>query len=358
LQTGETISTVANIEAYAGYGVKDKAVKYGGALQINLKRPADFFLKFFYRQDIEEPGGSHFIKSPPIASGGQGLRNWLASRMDSIQQFKAVLHFRPFKFAQVSLFVQHTEKNPAYNYSYRPDNNSSKELTVAETGVQWRYAFQESHAQFGQHNIVTNYAFPQVNFMISKALPDTWGSKFDFIKAELKIDYQFFIRFVGKTSLQLSSGVVLGKAPYPYLFNGRGSRFDNSLINGFIVPNYFQTMGLYEFVSDRYANLFINHNFGRLTGTRSKHFRPELSLIHNMGIGELENADHHQGILINTPDKGFYESGVVILNLLRFKYLNTVYFGFGAGAFYRYGSYSLNPAGRNLSLKAMLTASF
>lgn len=358
LETGEGISKLFSIGGYAGYGVKDKAVKYGGIFQVNLNRSKDFYVKFLYKQDIEEPGGSNFIKSPPTASGGQALRNWLAFRMDSIQQFKGFVHFRPFKFSQVSLFIQQTSSHPAYTYSYLSDILSQEKFTVTETGLQWRYAFRENYAQFGQHSVVTNYAFPQVNFTMSRAMSDVWSGEFNFIKAEIKIDYQFLTRFLGKTTLQLSGGVLHGEAPYPFLFNGRGSRFDRSLVNGFIVPNYFQTMGLYEFLSDRYAYLFINHNFGRLTGTRSKHFRPELSVIHNMGVGTLEDPEVHQGVVFNTLEKGFYESGVVIMNIVRFKYLNTIYFGLGAGAFYRYGDYSLTPAEQNLSLKVMISASF
>lgn len=358
LETGEKISKVISAGGYAGYGVKDKALKYGAMLQMNLNASRELYLRILYKQDIEEPGNTHFIKSPPAASGGQSLRNWLAFRMDSIQQVKALLHFRPFKFSQFSLFVQQASHNPAYTYSFLTDNASQTNFRITETGVQWRYAYRENYAQLGEHVIVTNYAFPQVNIMVSRAIPDVWHGEFNFTKAALKIDYQFLSGFLGKTTVQLSSGIIRGSVPYPFLFTGHGSRFDHSPVNGFIVPNYFQTMGLYEFLSDRYAYLFFNHNFGRLSGTRSKHFRPELSVIHNMGIGDLEDSEVHQGIAFNTLEKGFYESGVVILNMIRFKYLNTIYFGLGAGGFYRYGNYRLSPAERNLSLKVMISASF
>ena len=47
------------------------------------------------------------------------------------------------------------------------------------------------------------------------------------------------------------------------------------------------------------------------------------------------------GNLVNAQalDKGYYESGLVIHNILRMNTFNIGYFGVGVGAFYRYGPY-------------------
>jgi hypothetical protein len=189
-------------------------------------------------------------------------------------------------------------------------------------------------------------------------LAGVWKGEYDFTKVELKYDDRWVIRGVGTTTLELNAGKISGSVPYPFLFNGKGSNYDNSFFNSFVVTNYFQTMGFYEFVGDQFAYLFLNHNFGRLTGTSNAYFRPELQLVHNMGIGSLKNIQDHQGITFKTMDKGFLESGLVLSNLLRFKYLKLFYFGLGAGAFCRYGYYTLPRASDNLSFKFMLTASF
>ncbi len=117
-------------------------------------------------------------------------------------------------------------------------------------------------------------------------------------------------------------------------------------------------MGLYEFVSDQFAYLFLTHNFGRLTGTKGQYFRPELALVQNMGIGSLSHPEDHQGIAIKTMEKGYLESGLMINNIFRFKYLKLFYYGFGAGAFYRYGNYALPRTTDNFAFKIIATATF
>lgn len=117
------------------------------------------------------------------------------------------------------------------------------------------------------------------------------------------------------------------------------------------MPNYFQSMGVYEFTADRYAYLFVTHHFGRIVGTKPKHFRPELSVTQNMGVGNLRNNPAHEDIALQSLKKGFFESGMTLSNVLRFKYLNVAYIGLGIGAFYRYGKYSLPSAADNLVLK-------
>lgn len=359
LQSGENISRIISMEGYTGYGVRDKALKYGGGLQLNLDKQNELYLKFNYRTDIDEPGNADFIKGAPLASGGQHFRKWLAFRMDSLQQYKAMLHARPFRFVQAVLFFQQMNIKPTYGYAYTEDDVTLlHSYTSTEAGLQFRFAFKENHAQLGPHVIVTNYAVPQINLVISKSLPDVWSGQFSFTKAEIRLDHHFVTRGLGKTSLQFNGGVLNGNAPYTFLFNGRAAWSGESFVNGFVIPGYFQTMRLYEFFSDRYASFFITHNFGRLTSTRPKYFRPELALTHGTGFGTLRRTDVHKGIVFNTMEKGYHESGLILTNIFRFKYLNVLYFGLGAGAFCRYGNYRFETIEGNLSVKAMVTASF
>jgi hypothetical protein len=358
LQTGERISRRMVLDSYVAYGVKDKAVKYGGGIQLNLYPRKELFLKFSYASDVLEPGNPEFIKSPVTATGGQLLRNLLASRMDSIELMKVVLNMRPLKFTQLQFFIQQQKHHPVYNYSYQlTDLSTLTHFAVAEIGMQWRYAFREKYAQMGPTTIVTNFAFPQVNFAISRALSSVLDGKFDFTKVELKIDYQFLVRGLGKTNLQLASGYLDGDAPYPYLFNGKGSNYSTSFFNSVVVPNYFQSMGVYEFVNDRYTYLFLTHHFGRIVGTRTKHFRPELSISQNTGVGSLRENSAHGGVDLMSLEKGFFEGGMTLSNIFRFRYMNVAYVGFGAGVFYRYGPNALPNESDNLVLKLSFTFS-
>jgi hypothetical protein len=73
-----------------------------------------------------------------------------------------------------------------------------------------------------------------------------------------------------------------------------------------------------------------------------------------MGVGKLKNLIPHEGINIQTMEKGFFESGMAVSNLLRFEYARLVYIGLGGGVFYRYGYYAFDQASKNMVLKLMV----
>jgi hypothetical protein len=307
-----------------------------------------------------EPGRPAFIKSAIATRTQESLRNWMTSRMDSIEQFRFEFSSRPFHSTQLTFFAQQQERNPTYGYSFVhvDDNISRTSFPTFEAGMQWRFAPKETYIKIGQSQVVTAMSYPQINISLTRGFSGFMDGEYDFTKFEFRVDHQFITRGVGKTTFQLDAGVMDNSLPYPFLFYGKGSKFEESFLNNIIANNYFQTMRLYEFISDRYAYLFINHYAGRISGNRSKYFRPELSLIHNMGIGRLVNKDFHHGIDFNTMEKGYFESGFIITNLIRFNYLNFVYFGIGAGGFYRYGNYELPDISDNVVGKLIITLSF
>jgi hypothetical protein len=361
LQTGERFSRFVSLEGYAGYGFADKALKYGGGLQFTIDRTKDVFFKLSYKQDVFEPGKAGFMKGMGAINAEESIRNWLTTRMDSVEQYRAEINFRPIRFSQINLYGQQQKRNPTYAYTFVPNGDITQSKTnfnINEYGVQGRFAFRESYTQIGQSKVVTNLAYPQINFSVSHSFSGLLAGDYAFRKAEVKLDEQLISRGFGKTTFQLAAGYASGQIPYPYLFNGKGANYPNSFSGAILVPNYFQTMGLYEFASDRYAYLFLNHNLGRLTGTKSKYFRPELSLVQNIGVGSLQNISFHQGVAIKTMEKGFFESGLVLSNLFRFNYLNLVYYGLGVGTFYRYGNYALPNASDNLAFKLIISISF
>lgn len=92
----------------------------------------------------------------------------------------------------------------------------------------------------------------------------------------------------------------------------------------------------YEFLSDRYANIFFTHNFGSLL-LETRRFKPRFVVAQNTGWGVLRNtADHF--IDFKTRENIYLESSLLINNIIRLKIFNLYYVGFGGGAFYRYGN--------------------
>ena len=88
-------------------------------------------------------------------------------------------------------------------------------------------------------------------------------------------------------------------------------------------------------------------------------FKPEIKIYQGIGFGWLDNPQQHQDITIQDMSKGYFESGIMVSNLIRLNMLNFGYFGIGAGVFVRYGAYYLSTNTiDNIAIKIDMTVSF
>ena len=76
-----------------------------------------------------------------------------------------------------------------------------------------------------------------------------------------------------------------------------------------------------------------------------------------MGFGTLKHPEKHQGIPFKTMEKGLFESGAIIDQIIRFNYINIAYIGVGGGVFYRYGPNRLPNQRDNLAFKISINFS-
>ncbi len=316
-------------------------------------------LRFTFKQDVTEPGNIDFFKLNPITERIESYRNYLTNRVDSMMQWQTEFSFRALRHGQVFFTLSNEHRNPTYAYQYLPKGDvaaSQQEFTMSEVGIGIRYAYGEKYTQFGRGKAVMTPAFPVISVAVARGIPNFLGSSpdLDFTKLNIKIEEKFLWRTLGTTTFQLFAGKIWGDLPYPYLQNFRGS----SSKGGIFVENYFQTMGIYEFTADQHASLFFTHNFGALLfKSKVDWFKPELMLVQNIGFGSLNNQKNHQIADLQTLDKGFYESGMVINNLWLRKFIGFKQ-GFGLGVFRRYGNYSLAEGIQNWSFKLTNTFSF
>jgi hypothetical protein len=179
------------------------------------------------------------------------------------------------------------------------------------------------------------------------ALPGFSG-QYDYMKYEFKVSKQFITAKAGKPYFQILGGLVSGNLPYTKLFAGHGS-FVNYTLD---VPNTFETMALNEFLSDRYIAFFYSHDFGRLF-IRKKYFQPQVIFVNRVGFGSLSNPGNHFNVDYKTMERGYYETGLLLNNLIRRGYL-----GLGGGIYYRYGPYAFADETRNYAVKFSLTFNF
>ncbi len=351
--TNDRFSKRFSIGGYAGYGFKDKVFKYGGDAKLYLSKTfKDYYIKYAYSNDLSEPGKTQYFYSTY-----NSIRNLMTYRMDKVEQHELSVNFRALKYLTVNVAMNQNRRTPNYAYDFYTDVFSAPQNPVfssTEVRIRGRYAYKEKLVQsFGQL-ISSGSKYPILHFAYSSGFKTPGYGDYRFNKISAGIEKTFLIKNAGKTNILLEGGAVEGIVPYPYLFNGNGSFTKNGYL---YVQHTFQTMGLYEFVSNRYVNLFLSHNFGSLLFKTEKH-QPELVVFTSIGYGTLQDSTRHREILFKTMERGFYESGLMINNIIKVNYLNLFYFGLGGGTFMRYGPYAYKKIKDNTAYKLSFTVTF
>jgi hypothetical protein len=222
-----------------------------------------------------------------------------------------------------------------------------------EAGVGFRFAYKENFVKspFGMISLGTKY--PIIWGNITQGFNNLLNGGYEYTKYDLKMSKNFTIPQAGYSSITITGGYVQGNVPYTLLYDSKGT-YEKLTFQDFplAVDNSFETMRINEFLSNRYVNLFYSHNFQSFL-FRHKHFRPELKVVSHAGWGMLDNPGTQFGITYKTMDKGYYESGLELNNLLKSGFVHI-----GVGGYYRYGPYAFSLPIDNFVVKLTITISF
>jgi hypothetical protein len=348
LSTNDKFSELISVGGFAGYGFKDKKWKYGGNLTINVDRENETAWKFLYQNNLKEPG-MDLHEDYNLLSSGDYLRDYLAYRMDNFTEVKTELSSRLTRFLKFSISLSEKEIMPTYEYLYK--GSPLTDFYDDQIQISARFAFNEKTQTLGTQRVVYDYGNPVINIIYKRGVDLFTRGNFIYNRVEATVDITAYKGKLGQSDFRFAGGYIDESLPYSLLFTGEGSKSNYP----FLINNTFQTMKPYEFLSDRYVNIFFSHNFGSLLFERPK-FKPKFIIIHNTGWGTLRNASDHS-IDFKEKDKVFLESGLLINNIIRFKIFNVYHVGFGGGSFYRYGYYTNDKVFDNMALKLSVTFS-
>ena len=345
ISTNDRISSAMSVEGYVGYGFGDKAIKYGGGIRIKPIKNNDLKFSLLYMQDVVESGLEVWPSVFSFTRSGEVFRKILIRRMDSVERYSFGVEMRPFRKTWMKIQMATEKRNPTFS-SVNEGIFSGKHFQASIAEAAFQYVPHETIVHSNHHFLSTGQSYPIFQLLISKAFRSINSSTISFFKTSFKLEHRFITRNFGKADFYINAGKVWGKAiPYSYLYYSKGIKTDESV--SLFLPGQFQTMKMYEFLSDRYISGGIIHNLGTLFSSNDGTFMPELVLIHNMMFGSLRDNNHLQNE--NTLEKGYYESGVVLNNLLRIK-TNIYHLGYGMGGFFRYGPYAFSSPKENFAL--------
>ena len=354
LHTNKDWSQIIQIGGFIGYGTRDKAWKYGADIRLDINEKRDFFLFLNWLKDTRVPGIPQY---PQFANNeytlfDNGLYNF---NMDGYDELGLRMGHTFFKNTnvQIGLSEQKWTINNGYYFSTgtKPFYES---IDYTELSLGIRYAPNEQYIRFGNKKIPNPSQAPIFQFQWNKGIDLFNQDHANYNQFLFAIEHAFPIRRLGEMSYRIEAGWSSTDISLHKLF------IPNGLGNGiqlFDFENTFQTMQVYEFLSDRFVYLFWEHNFGTIS-KKNKLIQPEIAIMQNIAYGTLKHPEYHYNTSFSTLEKGFFESGIALNNIVRVNYFNFAYIGLGWASYLRYGKNSSEIFEQNLAHRITINLDF
>ena len=347
--TNDRLSKWFGLNGYFGYWTRLKHPDYGGGATFKLDRRRQMELRLQY---------SH--KSEPIGEfGGFQESQSLLAETEYKYTFYENVHARRTRFdvdfstrfaRYFKAFVNLSTNHKAYNAQFfHTPSDSLTEGRFTNAEIKLRFAYNEKFLSTPQGLRSLGTTYPIVWLSYQHSFPRILGGQFEYDRFKFEISKNFYTKYIGVSKIVLQAGYATETCPVMETFDilGTYDRF------GLYSPGSFSAMRLDEFFCDRFVALYLSHNFnGMLWNTDSQWFRPELTLVTNIGWGDMRRAEAFPAKNFKTMEKGYFESGFVVKGLLDLPLVKV-----GLGAFYRYGPYSFDKVWDNFAWKWSATFS-
>ena len=352
LETNNRLSKYFNVGGYFAYGFRDQEWKWGGYSSVLFNKKHQIRLNLLYQDDLLERGGVDYRKDEFELASSSELRQFFINNLDRERKASIGLSGLITQNFKVQLLGNYKRITYFDDYRFSPfdaqEFSQIEQFDLAETGVIISWNIFEKVMMLEDRRVSLGTPYPKITFKGVKGWDNILDGQFDYYRLNLTIDQDFSIRGLGKIKLQSTSGRTIGNVPMilnqmPF---GTGINWTVS------VPNTFETVIPTEFYADRYTALFTRFTFLPIKN-KTDWTEPLISIHHAIGFGDFENRFDHLNVDYRVPDKGIFEGGIIIDNILK-----SGFTGLGIGVFHRYGHYADEQLSNNFIYKLSIRFNF
>jgi len=333
-QSINLISDRLKFGGYIGYGFKDARFKFGYNAGLYIGKGRKQYLEYTFKNDILEPGRTfYFYEKKDL------IRNFFTSRVGLTVSRNISYTSSLNKNYVFSANIHNYSFDPKFEYAYQPTpEDSITFFRFTELGFKMRIGRYSAMRPSVARLLLLNKVFIPVFYInYVEGFDNVLNGEYAYRKLNAKIKSYFAFSEKYHLDLTTEAGIATKEIPYPVLYAGSGNISELASI---MVQDAFQTMDLYDYLTDRYVNVFTTF-FVNFKAARKTRMRPQVGFAWNMGWGKLNgNPDIHkfpEGEGIRDYRNGFYEVGVLFTNFLQVRLFGLIRGQFGLGAFYNVG---------------------
>lgn len=249
------------LNGYVAYGLKDNRFKYKIAGLWLLNRKPRMYIYASYTHDIDRSTNYYDeVSSDNIFSVAVRKKNipWKLAFAN-----EARLEFFKEYYSGIShqitfLHKQFNPYEPLPSTTIFTDGNGAPAGSVisSEVNVKLRYAFKEQFLEGNYYRVSLGSKYPIVEARYNRGIKGVWGSGYEYDKLSVSISDNIKIAPLGNLYVNVFGGKMFGTVPYPLLQIQPGNEF-------YYYNKYaFNMMNQYEFLTDRYAGVNLEHTIG------------------------------------------------------------------------------------------------
>jgi len=350
------------VEGFLAYGFRDDKFKYGISGKWLIDKKSRLIISGGNRRDVEQIGAN-------LTSSTDVLGRSLASsavvgtsvndKLTSVNLTTLALEIEPsknFVIRTSGTYRTLESASPTFSLDYNdPDSPTgiSSEIKQFETAVSLSYFPKRKMTGFGVERRNANDGFPSLFAQVTIGDKSLFNSDFDYTKVQFSYIQPWQVGGFGRLTTTLEAGKTFGDVPLGLLSVVPGNQ------SYFSIYNTFPQLDFYEFVTDTYTSMHLEHNFNGRIFSRIP-FLKKYNLRAILGVrgvwGDLSNENialNTTGNPVETPliapsDDIYYEYSIGVGNI--FKILR-IDFNFR-------GNYLSNPDARRFGVTGSFGFSF
>lgn len=312
------------IQGYLAYGEKDNKFKYGVSGKYMFDKKNRLIFTMGNRRDVEQIGvsltttndilGRSFASSAFFASGDNG-------KLTNVNLTSVGLQYEPSKNFEMKIGASYrtlVSASETFNLNYFDENKViQSELAQTEFDVSFKYTPSRKTIGYGVERTDVNDHYPTVLINMAAGVKNTIGSDFEYKKFQIFYKQPWQIGGFGRFKSIIEIGKTFSEVPLGLLDVVPGNQ------SYFSIDNAFATMNYYEFVTDTYASIQLEHNFNGLIFSRIPYLR-KLNLREIVGVkgvwGEISDnniALNASNIIYKAPEDIYWEYNAGIGNIFK-----------------------------------------
>lgn len=319
------------LEGFVAYGFRDKKIKYGISGKWLVDKRNRLIISGGHRRDIEQIGAnltaSTDVLGRSLASSAV-IGTSTNDKLTNINLTTLVAEIEPSKnfIIRTSGSYRTLESaSPTFTLDYNDPSSLtgvSSEIKQFEAALSLSFFPKRKMTGYGVERRVANDGFASLFAQVTRGDKSFFSSDFDFTKIQFSYIQPWQLGGFGRLTTTVEAGKTFGAVPLGLLNVVPGNQ------SYFSIYNTFSQLDFYEFVTDTYTSLHLEHNFNGRFFSRIP-FLKKYNLRAIIGLRGVWGDISQENILLNTtgnpaeipliaPNKDmYYEYSVGVGNLFK-----------------------------------------